>query len=155
MAESRHARTIENELKPGKPCVNIVGTGPYRFIAYDKRYLSGKSARWVVVRQPFAGQPQDVLSAYVNGNDPVNGKPFAQQIVDGLTVPPSAEESMTGLPATKAVPPTLTDTEENLQELFKRNDWTDYAPIILPTEAESRGHACRNEAEAHRHGLKK
>jgi hypothetical protein len=134
MAESRHARIIENELKPGKPCVNIVGTGPYRFIAYDKRYLSGKSARWVVVRQPFAGQPQDVLSAYVNGNDPVKGKPFAQEIVDGLTVPPSAEESMTGLPATKAVPPTLTDTEENLQELFKRNDWTDYAPIILPTE---------------------
>jgi hypothetical protein len=88
MAESRHARTIENELKPGKPCVNIVGTGPYRFIAYDKRYLSGKSARWVAVRQPFAGQPQDVLSAYVNGNDPVKGKPFAPQIVDGLTAPP-------------------------------------------------------------------
>ena len=41
---------------------------------------------------------------------------------------------MTGLPATKTVPPTLTDTEEIFQELFKRNDWTDYAPIILPTE---------------------
>jgi hypothetical protein len=72
----------------------------------------------VVVRQPFAGQPQDVLSAYVNENDPVNGKPFAQQIVDGLTVPPNAEESMTGLPAMKAVPPALTDTEGNPQELF-------------------------------------
>jgi len=26
------------------------------------------------------------------------------------------------------------DTEENLQQLFKDKDWTDYGPIVLPTE---------------------
>ena len=26
------------------------------------------------------------------------------------------------------------DTEENLQRQFHENDWTDYLPIVLPTE---------------------
>ena len=26
------------------------------------------------------------------------------------------------------------DTEENLHELFRENHWTDYLPIVLPTE---------------------
>lgn len=33
-----------------------------------------------------------------------------------------------------ASPRTLEDTEENLQRVFHENHWTDYLPIVLPTE---------------------
>jgi hypothetical protein len=58
-----------------------------------------------------------------------------QAIVDGLTVPPTADELLTGLPPAPVIAPTLTDTEENLQKLCKTNDWTDYFPVVIPTQA--------------------
>jgi len=72
---------------------------------------------------------------YVNGNDPVTGKPIMQEIVDALTKPPTANEQLTGLPEGALEPRLLPpDTEENLQEFFKGKDWTDYLPVVLPTE---------------------
>ena len=72
---------------------------------------------------------------YVNGNDPVTGKPIMQEIVDALTKPLTADEQLTGLPEGALEPRLLPpDTEENLQEFFKEKDWTDYLPIVLPTE---------------------
>ena len=60
-----------------------------------------------------------------------------QAFVDALTVPLTDREKYKG-PAPE--PPAAEsrflgpDTEENLQRLFKDRDWTDYLPIILPTE---------------------
>jgi len=72
---------------------------------------------------------------YVNGNDPVTGKPIMQEIVDALTKPLTADEQLTGLPEGALEPRLLPpDTEENLQEFFKVKDWTDYLPVVLPTE---------------------
>ena len=57
------------------------------------------------------------------------------QIVDALTKPLTEAEKLTGLPEGAVEPRLLpSDTEENLQKLFKENDWTDYLPVILPTE---------------------
>ena len=57
------------------------------------------------------------------------------QIVDALTKPLTEEEQLTGLPEGAIEPRLLPpDTEENLQALFKENDWTDYLPVTMPTE---------------------
>jgi hypothetical protein len=61
-----------------------------------------------------------------------------QAFIDALTVPLTDKEKYKG-PAPDPDPAESRflgpDTEENLQRLFKDNDWTDYLPIILPTEA--------------------
>jgi hypothetical protein len=46
------------------------------------------------------------------------------------------EEKYSGKPLDVKAEPRLLppDTEDNLRQLFKDNDWTDYNPIILPTE---------------------
>jgi len=53
-----------------------------------------------------------------------------------LTVPLTEEEKYAGTPPEMEAESRLIgpDTEDNLQRLFKDRDWTDYNPIILPTE---------------------
>ena len=59
-----------------------------------------------------------------------------QAIIDGLTQPLTEEEKITGMPPEAAPEPRLLepDTEDNLRRLFKDREWTDFNPIILPTE---------------------
>jgi len=57
-------------------------------------------------------------------------------IIDALTKPLTEKEKFAGKPP-EAIPEKrllAPDTEDNLQQLFKDKDWTDYLPIILPTE---------------------
>ncbi|HSW39124.1 MAG TPA: hypothetical protein VLL97_06495 [Acidobacteriota bacterium] len=60
-----------------------------------------------------------------------------QAFIDALTVPLTAEEKYKGpapepdLKAHRFLGP---DTEDRLHQLFKDNDWTDFLPIVLPTE---------------------
>jgi hypothetical protein len=84
---------------------------------------------------PLVGRPREVLRKYVEGNDPVTGKPLMQEVVDALTMPLNEEEknpkSARGASRPRLLNP---DTEENLHRLFLENGWTDGAPIVLPTE---------------------
>ncbi len=84
---------------------------------------------------PLVGRPREVLRRYVEGSDPVTGRPLMPQIVDALIRPLSAEEKspkpMRGAPRPRLLKP---DKEENLHRLFLENGWTDGAPIVLPTE---------------------
>jgi hypothetical protein len=83
---------------------------------------------------PVAGKTPDELRAYVEGNDPVSGKPMMMEIVDALTRPLSEDEKKTGMVPINVGPPTFKDTAVNLQEYFLNNGMTDFLPIILPTE---------------------
>src|SRR4030095_3850491 len=57
-----------------------------------------------------------------------------QGVIEGLTRPLGAED-FKDASFERNIPRILEpDTEDNLQELFARNGWTDYLPIILPTE---------------------
>jgi hypothetical protein len=60
-----------------------------------------------------------------------------QAFIDALTAPLTETEKYKG-PAPEPQPEFSKflgpDTEENLQQLFIDNDWTDYLPIVLPTE---------------------
>jgi len=83
---------------------------------------------------PVWGKTPDELRVYVDGPDPVSGKPLMKEIVDALTVPLSDDEKKSGIVSVSVGPPTFTDTADNLQEFYLNNGYTDFLPIILPTQ---------------------
>ena len=130
---SRHSKTLEQMGIPTAPCTAI-NVAEY-LQGYDRIYNNGMPLRFTVFPLPVAGVSREVHEKYVNGNDPVTGRPIMQEIIDALTKPLTPEEQLTGFPASASEPRELpADTEENLQEFFKSRDWTDYLPIVLPTE---------------------
>jgi hypothetical protein len=84
---------------------------------------------------PLVGRPREVLRQYVEGNDPISGKPLLPQVINALTKPLTEEEKNPPV-IRAAVRERLLkpDTEDNLQQLFLENGWTDGMPIVLPTE---------------------
>ncbi len=74
------------------------------------------------------------LRAYIDGTDPVSGRPFMQEVLEGLTGALD-EADIQGLSFERTTPRLLeADTEDNLHRLFHENRWTDCLPIVLPTE---------------------
>jgi hypothetical protein len=91
-------------------------------------------ARQAFVPVPMFNQPPAVLRGYVEGDDPVHGGPFMRNVFDLLTTPLS-DEDLSGAGWDRSTPRLLEpDTEENLHGLFRENHWTDFLPIVLPTE---------------------
>ncbi len=91
--------------------------------------------RFVFVPQPVMGKSPEELRAYVDGDDPVTGRPFMTEVIEALTRPVSAGE--TEVVTFDRSTPRLCepDSEDHLHELFLRENWTDKLPIVLPTEA--------------------
>jgi hypothetical protein len=106
--------------------------------------------RTAFVPQPVMGKTARELRAYVDGNDPITGRPVMQEIIEGLTKPFDAED-LRKVNFERATPRVVDpDTEENLHQLFLENNWTDQLPIILPTEervAEMLAHTSRRPDE--------
>jgi len=91
-------------------------------------------ARQAFVPTPIFNQTQATLRAYVEGDDPVHKRPFMAEVFDALTRPLDPED-MGGAGWDRSTPRlTEPDTEENLHRLFRENRWTDFLPIVLPTE---------------------
>ncbi len=91
--------------------------------------------RITFVPHPITGIPAGLCRKYLEGNDPITGKPVLAEIIAALTAPLSEEDKKTGFitrPRERLVKP---DTAENLNRLFLENGWTDGLPIVLPTEA--------------------
>jgi hypothetical protein len=90
--------------------------------------------RQVFVPQPVMGKTARELRAYVDGQDPITGRPVMQEVVEGLTR--DFDDGGAGTAEFDRSTPRLVgpDTEENLQRLFLDNHWTDCLPIVLPTE---------------------
>ena len=127
----------EIEQKYHIPVVAAAGSNVVTFgIKANFTYNTGMPIRYVGVPFPFSGQPRSVLKGYIEGKDTVSGKPMMQAIVEGLTKPLSDTEKMSGTPPESMPEPRLLppDTEDNLQLLFKEKCWTDYNPVIIPTE---------------------
>ena len=90
--------------------------------------------RFVFLPHPVAYRPAAECRRKLLGNDPISGKPVLQEIAEALTKPLVTEEAKTGFverPRDRMIGP---DTPDNLQALFRDNDWTAYLPVILPTE---------------------
>jgi hypothetical protein len=92
------------------------------------------TTRQAFVPQPVVGRSPDELRAYVEGEDPVNGGPFMQQVLEGLTQPLD-DEDLKGVSFDRSAPRLLDpDTEESLQHRFVEERWGDLLPVVLPTE---------------------
>jgi len=91
--------------------------------------------RFTFAPYPVVGMPKATLRRYIEGNDPVSGKPLAQQIIDALTVPLTSRETNPEKPVRAARPRLVEPANEgDMLRLFLENGWTDGLPIILPTE---------------------
>lgn len=84
----------------------------------------------VFVPTPIVGKTAEELRAYVEGADPVSGRPVVEELLDGFMRSPDP-----GPPAAAAAPEWLLELapEERLRELFLARGWTDGLPIVLPT----------------------
>jgi hypothetical protein len=134
---SRNCKQLEQQYHiptVAGSAANILDYG----LNYNFKYENGSPIRFIGFPFPVAGQPQAVHHQYVfEGNDVASGKPMMQAFIDALTSPLTDKEKYKG-PAPEPQPKASRflgpDTEDNLQQLFRDNDWTDYLPIILPTE---------------------
>ncbi len=90
--------------------------------------------RQCYVPQPVVDIPPEQLRGYIEGLDPVSKKPFMQGVIEALTGPLSAEDFV-GQSFERSTPRLLPPaTEDDLRALFVDNNWTDFMPIVLPTE---------------------
>jgi hypothetical protein len=91
--------------------------------------------RQAFVPQPVMGKTAAELRAYVDGRDPLSGRPVMQEVIEGLTRP-FADAERGALEFDRSTPRLVApDSEDNLHRLFLERDWTDKLPIVLPTEA--------------------
>jgi hypothetical protein len=92
------------------------------------------TARQAYVPQPLVGRTAAQLKAYVEGVDPVAKRPFMQGVIEGLSTPLN-DKDVKGVTFERSTPRLLEpDTEDNLRQLFLSSNWTDFHPIVLPTE---------------------
>ena len=123
----------------GVPAVGLVAA-PFAAYAtgHNTEYNIGMPVRLIGFPFPVAGQPKSVHHNYVfERSDSLSGKPIMQAVIDNLTLPLTDREKNPGKPPDVKPEPRLLPpaTEAELRQLFEDNDWTDYNPIILPTES--------------------
>ncbi|HEY7381634.1 MAG TPA: UGSC family (seleno)protein [Gaiella sp.] len=118
----------------GVPTV-AVHTDVFARLARSVARVNGMpTTRQAFVPQPVVGRSPAELRSYIEGVDPVNERPFMQEVIEGLTRPLD-EADTTGLSFDRSTERLLEpDAEENLHRLFLESNWTDFLPIVLPTE---------------------
>lgn len=88
-AVSTHAITLET--KYGVPTVAL-HTDKFDKVVTSVRKVAGlPSAPCVFVPQPVMGKTAAQLKAYVEGNDPITGRPVMQEVIEGLTTALNAD----------------------------------------------------------------
>ena len=92
------------------------------------------SARQAFVPTPLMNTSPSGLREYVEGNDPIHGRPFMAEVFDQLTLPvPDGRAARRRLgPVDSAL--RRGGSEEEMHALFRERRYTDFLPIILPTE---------------------
>jgi hypothetical protein len=127
-----HCITLESDYRV--PTVGIHAK-PFASVVKSVAFTKGMPGeRFAFVPMPVMGKSAAELRAYVDGNDPVTGRPVMEEVVEALTKPlGEAEKQITTVDRST---PRLVgqDSEDNLQQLFLDNGWTDRLPIVLPTE---------------------
>ncbi|MFC1838172.1 hypothetical protein ACFL1N_01225 [Thermodesulfobacteriota bacterium] len=134
---SRNSKELEQQY--GIPAVGGTASNVIDYaLNHDFKYTNGSPIRYLAFPFPVAGQSQSTHHKYIfEGKEVVSGKPMMQAFIEALTAPLTEKEKYKG-PAPGPQPSASRflgpDTEENLHQLFQDNDWTDYLPIVLPTE---------------------
>ena len=88
------------------------------------------------IRGPAWGKTREQLrKQIIESTNPVSGRPLMQEIISKLTSPLTAAETDMSARTVDVGPSTYTDTEDNLHKLFLDKRYTDFLPVVLPTEA--------------------
>jgi hypothetical protein len=88
-AVATHAITLET--KYGIPTVGL-HTDKFNRVVESVTKMAGlPQAPRAFVPQPVMGKTQAELKAYVNGKDPISGRPLMQEIIEALTVAADGE----------------------------------------------------------------
>jgi hypothetical protein len=91
-------------------------------------------ARQAFVPTPLMNSPAEVVRGYVAGDDPVSKRPFMTEVFELLTRAVDPED-LRGEDWDRDTPRHVeADSEEEMHALFRDRHFTDYLPIILPTE---------------------
>ena len=115
-------------------------TAPMVTIAFKNLALSNAAQRGMphericFTPHPVWGKTDAEMYAYLEGNDPVSGKPLMKEVTDALTQPLTADESKSGAVTPDIGPATFIDTSDNLQQYYLDNGLTDFMHIQLPTQ---------------------
>jgi hypothetical protein len=122
------------ETQYGVPAVAVHADAFARLVASVARVNGMPGARRAFVPTPVLNRTPAELRAYVEGDDPVQGRPFMAAVIDALTRP-VPEEARRGEGLDRSTP-RLVEAErgEDVQRLFRERGWTDGLPIVLPTE---------------------
>lgn len=125
---------MELESEYGVPSVGVHADVFAKLVESVNRANGMPAARHAFVPTPVLGKSLQELRDYVEGDDPVTGRPFTTELVEFLTNK-IAESELRGLDIDRSTPRFVeASSEDDLQELFHDNRWTDYLPITLPTE---------------------
>jgi hypothetical protein len=118
----------------GVPAV-AVHTNVFARLAQSTARAAGMPrTRQCFVPQPVVDISPEHLRRYIEGVDPVSKKPFMQGVIEGLTGP-LTDEDLAGQSFERSMPRLLAPaSEDDLQKLFIDNYWTDFMPVVLPTE---------------------
>jgi hypothetical protein len=86
----------------------------------------------VFVPQPIMGKTPAQLRAYVDGTDPITGRPVMQEVIEGLTRSADGGRVVEYDRSTERF--VEAQSEDELHRLFLERHWTDNLPIVLPTQ---------------------
>jgi hypothetical protein len=123
--------TLEKMGVPAVPLICMVCPELEKKVAFERGM---PHLRLTFIHFDVIGTPEEACRRILAGKDPVTGKPVLEEIVDALTRQPSAAEKKAGVikrPVPRLLEP---DSPENLQLLINNKGWTDYYPVVLPTE---------------------
>src|SRR5919108_844178 len=114
---SGHVKTLETEY--GVPAVGVHADVFARLVESVSRANGQPRARRAFVPTPVTTKSPAELRSYIEGHDPVNARPFAEQLLGELTRP-IADEDLRGVSPDRSTPRHVeADTEENLQRFFR------------------------------------
>src|SRR5919201_2780376 len=125
---------MELETGYGVPAVGVHADAFVRLVESVSRANGQPRARRAFVPTPVTTKTAAELRDYIEGVDPVSGRPFVDQVFAERTAPLEADD-LRGVATDRSTPRLVDeDTEDNLQKLFRDLGWTDYLPVTLPTE---------------------
>lgn len=90
-------------------------------------------ARRAFVPTPVTNRTPDQLRGYIEGEDPTSGRPFMGEVIESLTRKLTRED-LRGVGIDRSTPRYVEATDDDFHRLFRESGWTDYLPIVLPTE---------------------
>jgi hypothetical protein len=124
---------LESTLK--KPAVPILLSEFYEQEIEVSYNYGMPGIRIQYIPGPVWGRDNAQLKAkIINGHNPLTGKPVMKEIVEKFTKPLTGKEKNPGELKHDPPPATYTGTPAELQKLFLDKRYTDFMPIILPTE---------------------